>query len=72
MKKIGLFFGSTSDNTKMSSEFMKEYLENEGFSVDMFDIGDIDANKLLEDISSDEDKKLVDASIDQINKNRIN
>ena len=48
MKKIGLFFGSTSDNTKMSSEFMKEYLENEGFSVDMFDIGDIDANKLLE------------------------
>ncbi|MED5475311.1 MAG: flavodoxin [Candidatus Neomarinimicrobiota bacterium] len=48
MKKIGLFFGSTSDNTKMSSEFMKEYLENEDFSVDMFDIGDIDANKLLE------------------------
>ena len=31
-----------------------------------------DANKLLEDISSDEDKKLVNASIDQINKNRIN
>ena len=31
-----------------------------------------DANKLLEDISSDEDKKLVNASINQINKNRIN
>ena len=31
-----------------------------------------DANKLLDDISSDEDKKLVNASIDQINKNRIN
>ena len=31
-----------------------------------------DANKLLEDISSDEDKKFVNASIDQINKNRIN
>ena len=27
-----------------------------------------DANKLLEDISNDEEKKLVNASIDQINK----
>ena len=47
MKKIGFFWGSTSDNTKDAAEFMQEYLEGEGFEVDSFDIGEVDVEDLL-------------------------
>tara|TARA_Y100001970_G_C13709250_1_gene591074 strand:- start:34 stop:549 length:516 start_codon:yes stop_codon:yes gene_type:complete len=47
MTKIGLFFGSTSDNTKIASEFMKEYLEAHDFEVEDFDIGDVSVEDLL-------------------------
>ena len=46
MKKIGLFWGSTSDNTKIASEFMQEYLEDKGFEVESHDIGDVDVEAL--------------------------
>ena len=42
MKKIGLFWGSSSDNTKNAAEFMKEYLEMEDFEVDSFDVAEAD------------------------------
>ena len=48
MKKIGLFWGSTSDNTKLASEFMQEYLEDKGFQVDSYDIGDVDPDEILD------------------------
>ena len=47
MKKIGLFWGSTSDNTKIASEFMQEYLEDKGFEVESHDIGDVDVEDIL-------------------------
>tara|TARA_Y100000814_G_scaffold280914_1_gene244651 strand:- start:155 stop:670 length:516 start_codon:yes stop_codon:yes gene_type:complete len=48
MKKIGLFWGSSSDNTKTAAEYMKEYLEMEDFEVDSFDVADIQVEKILE------------------------
>ncbi|MAV64915.1 MAG: flavodoxin FldA [Pelagibacteraceae bacterium TMED124] len=48
MKKIGFFWGSTSDNTKIASEFMIDYLEGKGFEVDSYDIADIEVDKMLE------------------------
>ncbi|MDC1050706.1 flavodoxin [Candidatus Marinimicrobia bacterium] len=48
MKKIGFFWGSTSDNTKIASEFIKEYLEAHDFNVDSYDIGGIDLEKILD------------------------
>ena len=48
MKKIGLFWGSTSDNTKTAAEFIKENLESKGWEVDCEDIGDIDPEEILE------------------------
>ena len=47
MKKIGFFWGSTSDNTKDAAEFMQEYLEGEGYEVDSKDIGEVDVEDLL-------------------------
>ena len=47
MKKIGLFWGSSTDNTKIAAEFIEEYLKNEGHEVDSHDISDVDADKLL-------------------------
>ena len=46
MKKIGFFWGSTSDNTKDAAEFMQEYLEGEGYEVDSKDIGEVDVEDL--------------------------
>ena len=46
MKKIGLFFGSSSDNTKIASEFIVKYLENEGYDIESHDISDIDVEAL--------------------------
>ena len=48
MKKIGFFWGSSSDNTKTAAEYMKEYLEMEDFEVDSFDIADVQVEKILE------------------------
>ncbi len=38
MKKIGLFWGSTSGNTEIAVEFMEEYLKDEGFEVDSHNV----------------------------------
>ncbi|MAQ43945.1 MAG: flavodoxin [Candidatus Marinimicrobia bacterium] len=48
MKKIGLFWGSTSGNTEIAVEFMEEYLQDEGFEVESFNIADIDVDKMIE------------------------
>lgn len=47
MNKIGFFYGSTSDNTKIASDFMKEYLEAHDFAVDFFDIADVSVEDIL-------------------------
>ena len=47
MYTIGLFYGSTSDNTKIATDFMKEYLETHDIKVDVFDIADIDVSDIL-------------------------
>ena len=48
MKKIGLFWGSTSGNTEIAVEFIEEYLQGEGFEVDSYNIADDDIEKILE------------------------
>ena len=48
MKKIGLFYGSSSDNTKTAAEFMAEYLEMNEVEVESFDIADCDLEKIME------------------------
>ena len=46
MKKIGIFFGSTSGNTETASEFMKEYLEANNFEVKLFDMSECDTEEI--------------------------
>jgi len=48
MDKIGMFWGSTSDNTKEAAEYIKEYIEAEGHEIDSHDIADIGEEKILE------------------------
>tara|TARA_B100001250_G_scaffold377602_1_gene366817 strand:+ start:436 stop:948 length:513 start_codon:yes stop_codon:yes gene_type:complete len=48
VKKIGLFWGSTSGNTEIAIEFMEEYLQDEGFDVESFNIADTDVDKISE------------------------
>ena len=48
MKKIGLFWGSTTGNQEEASDFLKEYMESEGFEVDSYDIKSTDPSKMLE------------------------
>ena len=48
MKKIGIFWGSSSGNTEIAVEFMEEYLQSEGFEVDSFDIGEVGPEKILD------------------------
>ena len=48
MKKIGLFWGSTSGNTEIAVEFMEEYLQDEGFDVESYNIAEIDVDKISE------------------------
>tara|TARA_Y100001968_G_scaffold122784_1_gene111714 strand:- start:2628 stop:3140 length:513 start_codon:yes stop_codon:yes gene_type:complete len=48
MKKIGLFWGSSSDNTKTAAEFMAEYLEMNDIEVESFDISEVEVEKILE------------------------
>ena len=48
MKKIGIFWGSSTDNTTTATEFMKEYLEMNDYEVEIFNIADEDVEKILE------------------------
>ena len=48
MKKIGLFFGSSTANTKIATDFMQEYLEMNEYEVDIFNMEDTDVEKILE------------------------
>ncbi len=48
MKKVGLFWGSTSGNTEIAVEFMEEYLRDEGFEVDSFNVAETEPEKMLE------------------------
>ena len=48
MKKIGMFWGSSSDNTKTAAEFMVEYLEMNEVEIESFDIAETDVDKILE------------------------
>ena len=48
MKKIGLFWGSTTGNQEEVSELLKEYMEAEGYEVDSYDIRSTDLSKMLE------------------------
>ena len=47
MKKIGIFWGSSSGNTEIAIEFMKDYLEAHDFEVDSYDIGEVDVEEIL-------------------------
>ena len=48
MKKIGIFCGSSTDNTTTATEFMKEYLEMNDYEVEIFNVADEDVEKILE------------------------
>jgi len=48
MKKIGMFWGSSSDNTKTAAEFIAEYLEMNDVEIESFDIAEIGTDKILE------------------------
>ncbi len=48
MKKIGIFWGSSTDNTTSATEFMKEYLEMNDYEVEIFNIADEEVEKILE------------------------
>ena len=48
MKKIGIFWGSSTDNTTAATEFMKEYLEMNDHEVDIHNIEDVSPEEILE------------------------
>ena len=48
MKKIAIFWGSSTDNTTTATEFMKEYLEMNEHQVEIFNIADFEPEKILE------------------------
>ena len=48
MKKIGIFWGSSTDNTTNATEFMKEYLEMNEHEVEIYNIEETDVEKILE------------------------
>ena len=48
MKKIGIFWGSSTDNTTTATEFMKDYLEMNDHQVEILNIADEDVDKILE------------------------
>tara|TARA_B100000945_G_scaffold319110_1_gene325557 strand:+ start:949 stop:1461 length:513 start_codon:yes stop_codon:yes gene_type:complete len=47
MKKIGLFFGTSTDNTKIASDYIFEYIKNEGHEIDCHNIEEVDVEELL-------------------------
>tara|TARA_Y100001970_G_scaffold193652_1_gene235326 strand:- start:422 stop:937 length:516 start_codon:yes stop_codon:yes gene_type:complete len=48
MKKIGIFWGSSTENTTVATTYMKEYLEMNDHQVDIHNIADTDLEKILE------------------------
>ena len=48
MKKIGIFWGSSTDNTTVATEFMKDYLEMNDHEVDIYNMEETDVEKILE------------------------
>ena len=46
MKKIGIFWGSSSGNTEVAVDFMVDFLEEKGFEVESFDIGTVDPEQI--------------------------
>ena len=42
MKKIGIFWGSSTENTTVATTYMKEYLEMNDHQVDIHNIADTD------------------------------
>ena len=47
MKKIGMFWGSSSDNTSTAAEFIVEYLEMNDIEIESFDIAEVDVEEIL-------------------------
>jgi flavodoxin I len=48
MKKIGLFWGSTTGNQEEAAELLQEHMEAAGYEVDSYDIRSTDLSKMLE------------------------
>ena len=48
MKKIGLFWGSTTGNQEEASELLQGHMEKAGYEVDSYDIRSTDLSKMLE------------------------
>ena len=47
MKKIGLFYGSSTGNTEIAAKFIQEYIKNEGHEIDALNISDYGPEELL-------------------------
>ena len=47
MKKIGLFYGSSTDNTKIASEYIVDYIRNEGHEIECHNIDDVDVEEII-------------------------
>ena len=48
MKKIGLFWGSTTGNQEEAAELIQKHMEAAGYEVDSYDIRSTDLSKMLE------------------------
>ena len=48
MEKIGLFWGSNTGNQEEAVKFLQEYLESEGYTLELFNIADTDPAKMLD------------------------
>ena len=48
MKKIGLFWGSNTGNQEDAVKFLNDYMTEEGYSLELFNIADTDPSKMLE------------------------
>ena len=47
MDKIGLFWGSTTGNQEEAADFLKDYMTEEGYIVESFDIKSTDPSEML-------------------------
>ena len=48
MEKIGLFWGSNTGNQEDAVKFLNDYMTEEGYSLELFNIADTDPSKMLE------------------------
>ena len=48
MEKIGLFWGSNTGNQEDAVKFLQEYMEGEGYTLELFNIADTDPIKMLD------------------------